>query len=637
MEKVYGEIVRIDVKGDELSNPFDKIKSLNAIQKSIADFIEKYNSKGFTLGEDFSFYIIYHSVRDLYSGNEYKFGQEYLKNENKDKLPIIHLTLFDIFAPPTFLSGDHTIKLPEVKRYNKIVDSSIWNHYVPLFATDSFGNCATKIDYKRFHHVLQDVASNTAKGLYNLSVADEYADLNARLLEQSHLKGSHKAISPFIFHSENELKDLIYEEFEDRVGQENESIVSLIKKHRWRILLVDDKAEGDMSIIKKIPSGKDANNLPLNSKLSIIISLLEEHFVDSDHTICRKGGPISDKCIFNIDYVKDLDSAKKALKNQEYDLILLDYLLDNQEYGYELLDDIYKHIDIIDPLVDDLRKHYNNIKNLETEKKREEIANIFRNMHRRDSKYKELLYYIEQNEYLSLIYQGDSELEEKLNKLFSGLRKYKVGPCGRYFFMFISAYSSAVHERLLAEGLNQSEKFWFINVGACPTNTPQLFLYNLIKLMDKRLNDSHISKLSVDGIIDIMGEIYNQERFIRKNAGEHYQDVQSYQYYYRTILKDYKVSLNKESIFDTEGSVLMTDFMNKNVNLGGLLEHMAQLVHLTAFGTVRQWHEMWEEYIYLKSQLSTQIKNGNHSSQLKFKTLCSNIESYIRSLKTFAL
>ena len=85
MEKVYGEIVRIDVKGDKLSNPFDKINSLNAIQKSIADFIEKYNSKGFTLGEKFSFYIIYHSVRDLYSGNEYKFGQDYLKNVSKDK------------------------------------------------------------------------------------------------------------------------------------------------------------------------------------------------------------------------------------------------------------------------------------------------------------------------------------------------------------------------------------------------------------------------------------------------------------------------------------------------------------------------------------------------------------------------
>ena len=298
MEKVFGEkalievkdgeIILIKLKDTELLHPFTIPVSCNAIQKCIVDFVKNYFAfiKHSFEGK-FSFYIVYHSVRDLYSGNEYKFGQDYLKNENKEKLPIIHLTLFDIFYPPTFLSGNNKIKLPEVKRCKKIVDSSIWNHYVPVFATDSLGNCATEIDYERFHHVLLDVASNTAKGLYNLSVADEYADLNARLLAQSYLKGSHKAISPFIFHSENELQTLIREEFEERVGFENESIVSQIKNHKWRILLVDDKAEGDMSIIdkKNFPSTKDRHGLPINSKLSIIISLLDKLFVDSNHTI----------------------------------------------------------------------------------------------------------------------------------------------------------------------------------------------------------------------------------------------------------------------------------------------------------------------------------------------------------------
>ena len=95
MEKVYGKRIRIDVKGDKLSTPFDNFKSrLNAIQKCIVDFINNYNSKKYTIGVDYSFYIIYHSVRDLYSGNEYKFGQDYLKNVSKDKLPIIHLTQY---------------------------------------------------------------------------------------------------------------------------------------------------------------------------------------------------------------------------------------------------------------------------------------------------------------------------------------------------------------------------------------------------------------------------------------------------------------------------------------------------------------------------------------------------------------
>ena len=648
MKNMNGERIRIDVKDNELSNPFDNSKSLNAIQNCIVDFIDNYNSKNYTIGVDFSFYIIYHSFRDLYSGNEYIFGQDNLKIENKGKLPIIHLTLFDIFDPPVFYSGNNIIKLPEVKRYKKIVDSSIWNYYVPVeFVKDSHGNYSTKkeIDFKRFYHVLKEVAHNTAKGLYALSVAEEYADLNARLLEQSHLKGSHKAISPFIFHSENELQTLIRDEFEERLGLENESIVSQIKNHKWRILLVDDKAEGGMSIInnKIITSKDDTYDLPLNSKLSIIISLLEEHFVDSGHTICIKGRSFPDNCIFYIDYVKDIDSAKEALKGKEYDLILLDYLLDNHEYGYELLDDIYYHIQLrqvindLKTFVKSLQMRYNNIHGSEANtSSHDSDSRLLREVQCNN----ELLLFVKRYKKLNGIYNNLKNNYETgglglfLEELEKELRDYRIGPCDRFFFMFISAYSSAVHERLLAEGLNQSEKYWHINVGACPTNTPQLFLYNLIKLMDKRLNDSHISKLSVDGIVDILGKIYNQKGVIRKKAGDHYQDVQSYQYYYRTILKDYKVSLNNKSIFDTEGSVLMTDFMNKNINLGGLLEHMAQLVHLTAFGTVRQWAEMWEEYVYFKSHMASQIKDKNKT---EFTKLCGSIESYIRSLKNSAL
>ena len=58
---------------------------------------------------------------------------------------------------------------------------------------------------------------------------------------------------------------------------------------------------------------------------------------------------------------------------------------------------------------------------------------------------------------------------------------------------------------------------------------------------------------------------------------------------------------NDTNIFETNESVLATDFVMKNPNLGGLLEHLTQLAYLTAFGTVRQWPEMWEEYQFIMS------------------------------------
>ena len=45
------------------------------------------------------------------------------------------------------------------------------------------------------------------------------------------------------------------------------------------------------------------------------------------------------------------------------------------------------------------------------------------------------------------------------------------------------------------------------------------------------------------------------------------------------------------------------EFIKKHMNYEGVLEHLTQLVYLTAFGTVRQWPEMWEEYQYIKSVL----------------------------------
>lgn len=679
MENVYGETIRIDVKNSELFNPLINSKSCNAIQNCIVDFIRKYNSsKRYTLGGNFSFYIIYHSVRDLYSGNEYKFGQDCLKNENKEKLPIIHLTLFDIFA------DNSRIKLPEVKRYKKIIDSSIWNYYVPVFVTDSLGNCATKINYKRFHHVLKEVACNTAKGLYNLSVSDEYADLNARLLEQSYLKGSHKAISPFIFHSENELQTLIREEFEERIGLDNESIVSQIKKHKWRILLVDDKADGGMSNNINVSSVNDSYGLPQNSKLSIIISLLDKLFVDSNHTISY-GERVSnsENVLFSIEYAKKVSEAQDKIRNKKYDLILLDYLLEQDEYGYELLEEIYKEVELLKLLNNILgvllkesfspyeceiiskliahsdrsikllcKEPYSTIvKSLFTESRFKSLADLY------------LLYILPQINVPSInrtqegwedIYKhilSDKELGDfiekgglikAIEKLIEELSKdrYKIGPRKRLFFMFISAYSSAVHDRLLAEGLNPSEKYWFISTGACPTNTPQLFLYNLLKLMDKRLEDSGMSKLSPEGIVKVVEKIYpGSGESPRKYASKYYQEVQSLQYHYRNILDDIDVSARNKSIFETSGSVLMTDFMNNHINLGGLLEHLAQLVHLTAFGTIRQWPEMWEEYIYFKAQLGAQLEKEEKDETIieRFNNLCDRIQDYISDLKSSSL
>ena len=530
--------------------------------------------------------VIYNPI-DLFNGQSYVkkqdkpfFQDSFVCNknktiDNKKFIPIIHLCNSDRFINSLY----GTSSIPHyIPRSFMIMDSSIWNYLVPLTAIPYYENLAkttkdslnpelksnpfTKIEYffyENFLRVINSIYSNYEKHLYDLPVAKEYIDLNARTVLQSYLSGSHaKGVSPYIFHSEHATKQLIRREFLD------ENRLNKIKNgKKWRILLVDDKAHQHM--IKDNTSASD-----YDFKLTIIENVLKNYFIVESKPF-KENNSFSKESDIAIEYVETIEEAQKALEKKRYEILLLDYLLEQPKevhYGYELLETIYQ----------DQNEHEND--------------------------------------------------EEHL--------KFKIAPHKhqRLYCMFISAYSSAVHDRLLAEGLNQSEDYWFISLGACPTNTPQLFLYNLLKLMEKRLEDSGILKLSPNEIYALINSIYlyKEGDSVRKRANALYQKVLSLQYHYRSILKDVDIPFGQNaSDFDTKGSVLMTNFIKKKINLGGMLEHLTQLVHLTAFGTIRQWPEMWEEYVYFKALFEKQLDDVTHDD---FKTMCQNIEKYILDLKS---
>ena len=578
--------------------------------------------------------VIIHSAEDTLKGQASEsqdvFNQMFLRDENdlnlyienEDpkknkkfegiKVPIIHLTLSDLFVESLF--GIDPLPNPVPRSY-MIMDNSIWNYLVPI--ADSFyihdlvyyrqlkeddkiveRNKAKRGYQESFKHAVRSIYNNYQKNLYRLKVAQEYADLNARLVEQSYLSGAHASgVSPFIFHSETTAKQLVQREFrlkEDTTkfpfdkGNKYDvgSIMDLICKYKWRILLLDDKAIKPMDTKPNYPD-LDNSEGSWNCKLEILRNILEHQLgmeeqvsfgpscKEKQETVMSK---TNEKTKIYIEYAQNIKEAKDALKEKKYDLVLIDYLLnqtDGTHYGYELLDEIWN----------------------------------------------------DQQQ----IKKGEKDL------------LYKVSPhrSQRLYCMFISAYSYAVHDRLLAEGLNQSEKYWFINTGACPTNTPQLFLYNLLKLMEKRLDDSGILKLSPNKIYNLIYKIYLPKGqdvkgdSVRKRAYALYQKVLSLQYHYRNILKDVEIPFGQNANdFDTKGSVLMTNYIQKKINLGGMLEHLTQLVHLTAFGTIRQWPEMWEEYIYFKAQFEKQLKEDNDAENVDCMQLFSNIERYILELKS---
>lgn len=445
-----------------------------------------------------------------------------LSNPNSEMLPILHVSSVSMIDEEY---GNY-IHIP---RFASIMESSIWNYY---FCFKNYYDKESGVKEKYASDIVQSIAANYNDGLYDLAITHEYADLNARLTLQSFIcnqNGHGKFVSPFVFHSEQEML---------RQRLQKSDKLEKIQSHSWRILLVDDKWEKPLSLAK-------GGNSKVNKK-----DIIEQALKSLKFKIVNENDEGSkDKCI----YLECAESTKKALakmKDKKYDIILLDYLLDN-EYGYQIFSE------------------------LQTE-------------------------------------------EENKAETYSG-------PLGRNFFMFISAFTTAVDERLHSAAIARSEDYWYIGEGACPTNTPEQFKLYLINLMWKRLDDSGMNDLTASHIYNLLHKIFmpkekcKNQPSVRKRANENYREILSLQYHYQRLLKDVEMA---DKIQDTKGSVLVTEFIFRQTNLGGLLEHLVQLVHITAFGTVRQWPELWEEYIFCKAQFDdvfdeelNRLKNKGDSAQ----------------------
>ena len=534
-------------------------------------------------------YITYYSLSDLFSNSKglYQMDDSDMRDsaimtDTKKReaydAPTIHMTLGNIFEEKD-KEGNIKDKEP-YKRFARFMDSSIWNYYAPIIIKNESIKDGSKdrYDFSYFKYAILAIINNsfckTSKGitnLYEINVTKEYADINERIFMQSKLmeiSGHGKNVSPFLFHSEQKVKSAIKE----KEQQKNE-----ILNYKWRILLVDDHATSGLTVGEK----DEANLTKLKVIQEELSDLLGKEAITTD---CK-----NQNAKIYIDCASTIEEAQNKLKEKKYEIILLDYLLGEKgagrEYGYELLKGIWYK---------------------ENEKKFEKAR---------------------------------KEELEKLYKEF--VFDYKKGPDNRFYFMFISAFTTAVSERLLTEGWHRSENYWYIGEGACPVNTPYLFQYRLLHIMEKRMKDMGLAKWDVKKqddtsdnakkkpfacilktihetytnkketeqneqsiYTDLIKEIYSSvgSETIRKKANDKFQDILDLLYHYKSLIKDTHIT---ENIFDSNESVLATYFISKHMDYEGVLEHLTQLVYLTAFGTVRQWPEMWEEYQYIKSVFGT--------------------------------
>ena len=551
---------------------------------SIVNEVNSWHELGFiNSSDDFRFIICIHEPDDYdatkasaTTGHVYEFGLQY----QYDILPTIHYTRNNKGVDVNLFSCN----VNGARRYWKIMDSSIWNYYYTS-------------EKDIFLNALKAMAYNYDKGLYELDVSHEYADLCARLLKQSYLNGSHDKVSPFLFHSEHDMKDKIDKFVFDK--KKGTKLKVEIKKYLWRFLLLDDNSielldcnESDKKgKVNKLQIIKENINRVLgfeNKKIWFrnIIKVNDNLKINGcgsvnneEWDIIATPTSLNDVEVV-IDCVPNLDSALACMKTNEYEVILLDYLLSNNmsinEFGYSLL-----------------------------------------------------------------------------NKFYVDNKDFCIGPNKRCFFMFISAYTTAVHERMLEQGINKSEpRLWYIGDGACPTNTPNLFSYQLLLLMQHRLTD--LKKDKEGGhftIIDLLEVIYDNKntfdmRNVREKAYSHFSHLLFMRDKYKKLEDDLSIDDEKhlkeypndmKHIMNMKSSLLVySAFKVVHHFSEAFFDHLQHLVYLTAFGTIRQWQDMWEEYEFVYKELyeyDNYVVDNEGKKHDRGKKICNAIKEYIINLK----
>jgi hypothetical protein len=531
-------------------------------------------------------------------------------------------------ANPVIIKGKEDLsvllKKGGISRLLRYVDSSIWLRYaINNTSCDSFDSCTDSgedCDEKcTLYKLFCEVKEFHRRKLYSTNKAIESQEFKTRLAKNSYLEtpsnngGGHGSfVAPFLFHSETEMY-MKAEEERIKLGKKS------TKPLKWRFLIIDDQATGES--VKYKENNDQPRTLP---KCQIIQSVLKPYFKiecnGGENGQCK--GDCWEKCN---EFAKDieihegnknvtiyLDCATSIEDNKEnntegaiskirktkYDIILMDYLLGEEKWG-------------------------------DTPENRKYATDFL----------KKIKVFCEED--------GEKDLDKEGGKI--DWQKIK-GPNGAFRIFFISAFTNAVIERMLAEGLGFTEDYWHISRGACPTTTPHLFSYYLIKAMNgqiKKMSDKSDGNIVIT-LLDLLDLIYKNPEEARATAIKNFNNLLRMRTRYDDL--KYDACLDKEghlikaNMRDQHKSKLVNSLFTDIEHYdNSLWEHVMHLVYLTAFGTIRQWQEMWEEYILIKPYLlrayneckasKKEVKEAGDSANPKGMEVIRKIAAYINNLR----
>ena len=443
------------------------------------------------------------------------------------------------------------------------LDSSIWCRYAS--------------NEQEAEEIRKQFVRNHELGLYDCNNGLEYLEFWARMLinaRHGELESSgHSKISPIEFHSESEMANKTAAEIKklkDSMVKHPSSNHPLI----WKILLVDDHAT------EKLSRGKCSKRDVICNVLSSLFPI--EIFDNGKYIPCTTNSrpELNDVFHVRIHCAETKEKAMELIKDQRFDLILLDYLLNKTEIS-------------------------------------------------------------------SVTGRDFDTSDELLEEIRVSTKESERGPMGYLWFLNVSAFANAIDGKLVAKGLQYHTNEWHLNKGACPVNTPELFKYNLLSFMllqVDRLLKFHKSKLQPEhqdmrSLIDLLRKIYMPEDGMtsRQMADKLFHCILDLQADCKIMKRDIDYGLSGKAKDDTEqlranpkkSELVYSLFPDIIHYTKPFWDHLAHLVHITAYGSTQEWPQMLVNFREIKQTLVEANKGRNEQAA---KELVQKIEAYIISL-----
>ena len=461
--------------------------------------------------------------------------------EKKQPKPLISIGYYDLKNVKTYLPSG-------------FLDSSIWNYYI-AFENENKEN--KKLPIEKLKKVIDIICNNYSNHLYEANVSIEYIKHNYNMLSISELpktkSSSHaKEISPFKFHSEYKMKKeakKIYNE-----------INQIINNHTVEldILLVDDYANKELSGIKssfkicdvtisteirkrcsKLPLQKVINKEEKYTQIRIPNTFTKKYILEN---LIEKFGFGNLKIkIQSTNNSNVIDDAILQMEGKTFDIILLDYLLgENKKTG--------------------------------TREKGEEF-----------------------------IVRLNPASENNKKKEQEKLKKHTL--LGKHWILPVSSFNDAFSSKMTDEGIEKISNSIYIFEGADFINTPGLFLYHLLKLIQLQLNIAIVRKKDIINFIleNLQGEDNANKQDNKDNLRTKARRLYG--------LFMHKFGMREALLADAENDSAFAKSVGEYLDNEGFedqrfYEYARKLIFLIGYGTHYDAPRMWEIFTFIREEVN---------------------------------